>query len=316
VLLLNTIPASALAQWAEEMEQAVTAFNGGDFQRSLKLLKRVAPSVRDPKELGRVHLYVGLNHAFLGQQARAKTAFAAALTHNPELEVDPKRIRPDVVQLFISVHGTLKGALEVSSGPQGASVRVDGAEQGEPPVRLDLVVGRHHVEVRDAGGRSLFRDWVVIRRGKITPVKIQAAAPGPVTEYKPPTRDPVNTSPLPRPEQPVDQPTGKRSRLWGWVALGGAVVSTGVAIGLLFSGRSDFEEYDTMKVETDEDKARLAELKDSIVHKHYASWAMFGLGAALAVAAGVLLYLDYLHEADTSKHVRLRIDGSGVGFTF
>jgi len=310
VLLSQMIPTSALAQWAE-MEQAVTAFNAGEFQRSLKLLKQVAPSVRDPKELGRLHLYVGLNHAFLGQKAKARAAFAAALTHNPELEVDPKRIRPDVVQLFISVHATLKGALEVG-GPQGAAVRVDGAGQGEPPVRLDLVVGRHHVEVRDAAGRSLFRDWVVIRRGKTTPVKTEVAATGGAAEYRPPpaTVGPVARPPLVEPPPQVDGRVEPGSRIWTWVAGGTSLVFAGIGVGLVLSGESDYDEYKTTP-----DADRMLELEESIPRKYYAAYAMFGLGAALAATAAVLYFYEG-REAAPSGRVRLHIGGAGVGFSF
>lgn len=301
VVLLASGPARA------DLAQAVDAFNAGEFRRSLTLLKQAAPAVHDPRGLGRLELYTGLNHAFLGQTARARRSFRAALDHDPTLEVDPVRIRPDVVQLFQSVRGEMTGELVVGSRMPSAVVVVDGVEQGQAPLRLRLTVGRHGLEVLDRRGMPRHRGDVVIYDGKVTSVEVRGTAgPGGGTGalFKVRPARPRRT----RRAEDLGAGSAGRRRLWTWVAGGGAVVAGAIGLGLVLSGASDHEEYMTTY-----DCGRLAELEEAIPRKYTAGYVMLGLAGAAAVAAGVLYFAEGRPSRAT---VHVGQGSAGLGFRF
>jgi len=155
VLVAVAAPRLAQAQDAERrIEEGVALFNGGEFERSLQVLRRVEPSIGSPRLLGRLHLYVGLDYAFLGRGRQARAAFATALGHDPGLELDPQQFKEDVVRLFRQVRGGMQGILRVEADT-AARVVVDGREIGAAPVTLRLTIGYHRVELRGEGDRRV-----------------------------------------------------------------------------------------------------------------------------------------------------------------
>ena len=301
-VLLASGPARA------DLAQAVDAFNAGEFRRSLTLLKQATPTVRDPRDLGRLTLYTGLNQAFLGQTAKARRSFHAALDHDPTLEVDPVRIRPDVVQLFQAVRSKMAGELVVSSRMPSAVVVVDGVDQGQAPLRLRLTVGRHGLEVLDRRGVPRHRSDVVIYDGKVTSVEVRGPAPGGGTGALFKVRPERARRPRGK-DGPGAKPAGRR-RLWTWVAAGGAVVAGAIGLGLVLSGASDHEEYMTTY-----DCGRFAELEESIPRKYTAGYVMFGLAGAAAAVAGVLYFIEG-RPPRTGATVHIGQGTAGLGFRF
>lgn len=152
------------------LDQGIELFNQGEFERSHQLLRRAQPSVRGARDLGRLHLYLGLDLAFLGKTARARQAFLLALEHDPTLDLDPARIKESVVKLFRQVRDGLRGELQVAVRGGGATVFVDGQELGPAPLTRTLPIGPHRVEVRSPAGNR--RATLVIQRGKTTVLRI------------------------------------------------------------------------------------------------------------------------------------------------
>ena len=83
------------------------------------------------------------NQAILGENDRARRSFVAALAHDPELEVDSKRVKPSTVEMFRLVKRSLRGTLSVTADREAATVVVDGKRQGSVPLELQLPIGRH-----------------------------------------------------------------------------------------------------------------------------------------------------------------------------
>lgn len=81
----------------------ITSFNTGEYRQSITILQRAAGVSREPDLLGSIHLYVGLSYFVLGQQSLAREAFATAVTHDPELTLDPSRFKMLMVELFNQV---------------------------------------------------------------------------------------------------------------------------------------------------------------------------------------------------------------------
>jgi hypothetical protein len=295
--------ASARAQSpAEKLERAVAAFNVGEFRRSLELLREVAPNLEGQGSLGRVYLYIGLNHAFLGEEARARRAFARALGYDPGLKVDPDRIKTDVVQLFEEVRRNMRGELTVEARFKGAVVVVDGVRRGRAPRTLRLPLGPHLVEVHDREGRVRHRQRVTVHADRAVAVVVSGRprpkAETPVFEYRPERE----TAPAPPDEPP------RRRRLWTWVAAGGTVAMATIGVGLWISGSQDYEEY----LET-KDLGRYHELEDSIPKKYIAADVFLGIAGAMAVTTVVLFFLEGRPAARkaSAASIELRPLGSG-----
>lgn len=295
--------ASAGAQSpAEKLERAVAAFNEGEFRRSLELLQEVAPSLEGAGSLGRVYLYIGLNHAFLGEEVRARRAFARALSHDPGLQVDPDRIKTEVVQLFEEVRGNMRGELTVEARFAGAVVVVDGVRRGRAPRTLRLPLGPHIVEVRDREGRVRHRQRVEVHADRAVAVVV-AGRPRPKTETPVfefrPKRE---TSPA-----PPDEPRPRR-RKWTWVAAGGTAAMATIGLGLWISGALDYEEY----LETN-DLARYRELEDAIPKKYIAADVFLGIAGAMAVTTVVLFFLEGRPAARKARAETLELQPLGGG---
>ena len=173
-MFLVVLPGPALADPAGDLlKQAIVRYIGVDFRGSLGLLHeaRARDATRDPRLLGKIHLYIGCNHAELGQDARAREAFAAALGHDPALDLDPQWFKPSLVKMFRQVRRGMHGQILVTAGAFGAVVLLDGREVGTAPFRGRASVGQHTVEVRS--GAVWEERTVVVAPGKLTRVNVR-----------------------------------------------------------------------------------------------------------------------------------------------
>jgi hypothetical protein len=168
--------------------------------------------------------------------------------------------------------------LKVSGGPANSEVLVDGKVVGPTPYLGPLRVGRHTLEVRDAGGKSLLKQELVASPDRPVVVRLRTGG-GPAT---------TTTA-----NRLFGQPTIKRSSrrrprlLWTWVAAGGAVVAAGVGIGFGVAAKNDHDEYLTT-----DDPQRFDELADRIPGRATTANVMFGLAGVLAAGAAVLYFVE------------------------
>jgi hypothetical protein len=258
-------------------QRAVRETASAGFRSAVELLERAALVTSDPQLLGRIQLYLGINHAVLGAPARSRQAFRAALTHNPLLELDPARIKQDVVDLFQEVRRGMLGQLVVQGTPEGAEVRVDGERGGWVPYQGWLPVGRHRVEVRSSDGKHVFRQEVVLHLDKRVDLRVALRAR--------PSDPPVVAQFNPTPRSVPDR--GPR-RIWTWVSATGTVVTLAAAIILILSAKSDYDEYWA----TETSAAMGKELAETIEAKSLGSYVLFGVSGALAAATAVAYYLE------------------------
>ncbi|MCX4241454.1 PEGA domain-containing protein [Paraliomyxa miuraensis] len=123
------------------------------------------------------------------------------------------------------------GRVAVRSTPEGATVRVDGAEQGVTPQVIELPAGEHTIAIEKAGFAA-FEQKVVVEEGAELPVEATlAAAPLATPEpqgkkgKKAKAKEPVPDGPDP----------GRGLKIGGWVVLGAGLagVAAGVAMILI-----------------------------------------------------------------------------------
>lgn len=153
----------ARAQDAEDLlQEAIVLYTTARPEQSLRKLQKALKATKQPKLLARIHLYTGLDHLLLGDGSEAKKAFARALRQDPTVELDPKRFKPEWVQLLDGVRAQLKGRLRVTADRPKATVLIDGKSKGTAPFSGQLVVGRHRVVVRTRDALYSHRSAVVI----------------------------------------------------------------------------------------------------------------------------------------------------------
>jgi hypothetical protein len=94
---------SAWGAPADLLEMAIGHYDMGEFERSLEVLEQAEKGTKDPKILGSVFFFRGVNFAVLDKIAQARQAFVTALTYDQTLTADPGRFKESVVELFNSV---------------------------------------------------------------------------------------------------------------------------------------------------------------------------------------------------------------------
>ena len=264
-LLAVTLPAvGAHARNPEELlKRGVFLISRARFDESIKALERARTATSDAALLGRIHLYLGINHSILGQQARADAEFRKALGFSPDLQLDPKRIKASIVDRFNTIRDSLRGELTVDSDVAGAEVLVNGTPAGNAPMSKPLSPGVYAVEVRHPRTGAVHKEQVTVTAGKTARVSARLVVA-------------------------VKKPPPARKRIWTWVAAGTAAVSLGVAIGLGVSAKSDHKAYGDAPTTFEEG----ADLESSGRGKALGSSIMFGVAGAAAATSVVLFFLE------------------------
>jgi len=184
--------------------------------------------------------------------------------------------------------------VSVVSEPPGAEVIIDGAQVGATPCTASLRPGRHRLLLR----RSGFLDRTLA-------LELPAGARRALE---------LRLDPLPPPPSPAlpSAPPPARRRVWTWVVGATAVASLGAALGAGLASRADHSAWEA-EWERGTDPVRYEELRSSGQQKQLAANVLAGVGAALAVGAVVLYFL----EGRASREARrLHSRGAAPGVSF
>jgi hypothetical protein len=305
LLALQGVPGSAQTDPGQaRLHEAIALHNEGRFDEAARLLEAARPQARSSSVRARICLELGINYAILGRTELARSAFAAALTQDPSLEIDAEVVKKPVVALFRAERARLRGELRVSSSEHGATVTVDGERAGRCPLVLRLPVGVHRVEVWDGEGRRLVHRQLVLAAGQVLQVvggRGQPRAAAPSTPA-------ASSAPAPQAATRTE-PGRRRSRIWAWALAGGSLAAAGTALGLWLWGRSGYDEYlHTV------DHSRFLELQDSVPRRYIAADVMVGVAAGLAVTSVVIFVLEGRQRAAEPRAARLvPLGGAGLG---
>jgi hypothetical protein len=165
-------------------------------------------------------------------------------------------------------------ALTVRTAPPGATLLVDGRPVGRTPVvRAPLEGGPHRLTLERAG-------W----RARVVEIDV---APGAEKDLEL-RMDPVRAPPASGPTTLPAKPPPPRPRRWTWIVGGSAVLTLGAGLGVGLSARADHEAWSEEWV----DRERWDGLRHSGERKELAANVLFGVGAALAVTAAVLYFVE------------------------
>jgi hypothetical protein len=284
----------ALAQPADLFREGVRLYSHGEYRQSIEALERAARSTTDPKQLGQTYLYLGFNHAVLGEQADAERALAAALQQDPDIEPDPRRFNRDLLELFRRAQARL-GLLRVEGARAGAVLIIDGKIRGGLPARVRLSAGSHRLEIR-VGSVACARA-VTVSPGQRLVVRCAPGEPPPASTTAP--SEPA----MEVEEEPVPEPPSfwRRRRIWTWVGAGSAVAVAGAGLGvwlwarstrdnewapLLAQGTQGARQYTAQQID------QLRDIKNSIDARTTSASVLFGVAGGLAVTSVVLLLFE------------------------
>jgi len=103
----------------------------------------------------------GLSLLALGREDEARQAFATALAlgyGGPEPGQYPPDVEASIRRIQDQLAGAARVGLTIKAQPAGCRLWIDGREQGESPVTLELAPGLHHVRAENPGheARSFF----------------------------------------------------------------------------------------------------------------------------------------------------------------
>jgi hypothetical protein len=167
--------------------------------------------------------------------------------------------------------------VELASSPEGALLRVDGAELGRAPQRARLTVGQHTVRA-ELDGRAVSEKVIQVEAGGQGPQRFELVL-------------------APRQD---DGEAPRRYRTWKWVAASGAValVGTGVALVAIDGGG------------TCDASGQCDRLYDTAA----AGWVSIAVGAGVGGAAGWMFWRDRNDERRATVAVTPRGASLHVSF--
>lgn len=250
------VPREASAETAAERRRATTLLQEGaklldskDFAAALGKFSEAYALVPSPK----IQFNIGLAQEGLDRPAEATRAYQLYLqgatsdtaSRRADAQGRIKTLRPRVTHL------------QITTDVAGATVTVDGGDEGRTPLAQPLVVtpGPHHVVVQGPGGAT----WTRAIRGEAgTTLDLQpnlqtvALAPPPTTTTPPVAPPP----PLPEAQEPASEepplvtarPTGPAEdegtpvykKVWFWGVVVGVAAAATVSGVLLFGRGTDF----------------------------------------------------------------------------
>jgi hypothetical protein len=240
----NAVDRRRATAWLQE---GAKLLDSKDYAAALAKFQEAYALVPSPK----IQFNVGLAQEGLDRPAEATRAYLAylqgatndAATRRADAQARMKALRPRVT------------FLQITTETAGATVIIDGAEEGRTPLAQPLVLnpGPHHVLVQAAGGPP----WTRAIRGEpggilelqpsqqaVTPPPAVAAAPAalpppPLPAAKEPIAQPA---PLVKtPAAPVeDEASPVYKKLWFWGLVTGVAAVATVSVVLLMPARTDY----------------------------------------------------------------------------
>jgi hypothetical protein len=193
-LLAAAAPPAAQPPAVDHYSAGKADFASGDFPRALKNLDAAVVEATDDAAIARIQLLRGQCHSILHDVAKAEDAFAKALDADPEAKLDPTTVRPSTVSILDRVRERLTAELNVRANVADATATFDGKPAGALPLKIAAApIGRHHLDIRAADGRTEAQD-IVLRPRRSLELWIKFSAPLP-----PPTPQVIARPPPPEP---------------------------------------------------------------------------------------------------------------------
>jgi len=281
------------------------AYSEGRFKDAIDLFLEAARVAPNPA----FAYNIGLAYEQLGDPDNALRWYRDYLRELPNAQ-DRGEIEPRIVAAEQRLRERGVQQVTIISTPDGATVTLDGKPVGVTPWTGELTPGRHRValSLRDFADTDqtfeLPSDHAVdipITLTQATPQPVHTAAPAPASAT--PSDTASERGPI-RSEHHVSPLT--------WAAFGVGAAGLGSALGFELARSSAVDSArnapNNVDGKDDYDRAKSFETLGKVA---------FGVGAAFAVAGGVLLYLDLTSGgSDEGPKTAVACGGTGCGLTF
>ena len=174
-----------VADAKDRLAQAMARFRELEDRAALELIAKittrlsaVSQSQGAVKLLAQAHLLAGAIFLARDRVDAAQARLRRALQLDPNIEAPPnryaRRVRAELVALRTGSGPEHRLDITLAEPAAGAEVYVDGRPRGQPPVRLEIPVGRHLVRI-SAPGRRTFHTTVLVRRDRPTRLEARLA---------------------------------------------------------------------------------------------------------------------------------------------
>src|SRR5450432_3210291 len=229
---------------------------------------------------------------------------------------DASTLRQMAPAWLAKLSGKGNGAITVRANFSGAAVSLDGTKVGvtgnDPVSVADVAPGKHEVSVERSGYTTTKQEFTLAAGQNLpltlslSPVSVEVPKPEAAAVAERPRAD---TS-----ESPSDSGSRTLARTGFWVAVVGALASTGLALKFGLDVRdinSQLDQYRRFSCSTSPtglcdshgasaqqlslaDKNAVASKTDQGDRDQTLQWVFVGVGGAFAIAGGYLLYKGYL----------------------
>jgi hypothetical protein len=287
-------------QAARSFRSGSEAYTRGDFRaaaRAFDEANRIFPR-------GAAAFNAGLAWESAGERSRAADEY----THALEASDLGAAERADATGRLRKLEDTL-GRLVVTS-PAATRLLLDDVELPGSSVTVHLEPGKHALRVEYAGGRTESRALLarpgVEQTVTLGSTAVKDPAPDPVDVPTEGTANPRDDAPPP-PHHERATSTSSPDRTAAWIVLGGAAVTSGVALVLFGLGLTARNEFDS-----GDDKS--SSLHTQAVALRAGTWVAWTVAGGLA-ATGVILYFTASPSATSQGSARASVDVNGRGVT-
>lgn len=222
-----------------------------------------------------------------------------------------------MVVLAVERLGEDRGTIRLSTDVDGAEVRLDGTLVGRTPIDTPIAASSGpHVLLVEAEGYEPMRSEVEVELREETLLELSLASGRSVE---------VSDAEDSGPTDDVGGGDGRGLLIGGYVSAGVAVAALGTALGLFLWNNSQFESWDSENGRIAEaisgqepissaDLATWTADNDSLHERiravDAATWAMFAIGSAAAVATTVLLVLGLRQRRRTTSSAMIFVPTS------
>ena len=234
----------------------------------------------------------------------------------PKKRADSSSLRQMAPAWLAKLSGKGSGGITVRANFSGAAVSLDGTKVGvtgnDPVSVADVAPGQHEVSVEKSGYTTTKQEFTLAAGQNLpltlslSPVSVEVPKPEPGAVVE---RHRVDSS-----ESPSDSGSHTLARTGFWVAVVGALASTGLALKFGLDVRdinSQLDQYRRFSCSTSAsglcdshgasaqqlslaDKNVVASKTDDGDRDQTLQWVFVGVGGAFAIAGGYLLYKGYL----------------------
>ncbi|WP_168210334.1 PEGA domain-containing protein [Persicimonas caeni] len=297
-VLLGAGASSAFAQDVskEELERFQAHLDKGgrllekkQYEDAIIELKRARRIIDHPK----ISLSIAGAYGKWGRCAKARKEYSALLGRKKVDEEILDKASAGIEGLDTCVD---TGTLAVSCSPEHAQVSIDGGEAMACPVRTDLKVGSHKLEV-SAGGFKATSETAEIEPDQTTKVSVSLS---PITVK----RQKDKTVEAPADVEPA-RPEWQTWASWGGIGLGGALLGAGLVNDAMSVGRAD----DIAAAQNAGNLTRARQLEADADAAYTRSVIFYSSGAVFLATGLTLQFVDFETDAGATTSVGFTATG-------